>query len=434
MKISTPSLFLGVLMLASLFGAARPAMAGECFSDPIYDHDWTGTVTTGAFVRDLACMEGSTVMTTLAVGTTLAVTGETDGWWRVQLSDGTTGWVGDWLLSVTEASFTGTSSPVVISAPIQSLSATAAAGIRARTLGYILLQVESHGEAWYVDPVSGNRYYMKDGPTAYEMMRTFGLGMTEADYVQLASGDAALVDRLRGRIVLRVKAHGEAYYIHPDGTVYYLADGPAAYTLMREHSLGITNLDLTALTEAELELIPYDDEALPVVLGARDENLSVSAYQAGAMPPEFNPVALNQALLDIANTERAWRGLPSLTLDQTLLDTSAAWAAYMGTTGDFTHTRPYGESLLSWFKGFNYPSQDVGENLAVVYIADSTAGMESILSQAMSLFMAEEAYNGLHYQNVVDPDWDKAGAGFYLHPTGDDSYQVYAVFHFADID
>ena len=32
-----------------------------------------------------------------------------------------------------------------------------------RLLGYILLQVEGHGEAWYVNPLDGLRYYLRDG-------------------------------------------------------------------------------------------------------------------------------------------------------------------------------------------------------------------------------------------------------------------------------
>lgn len=314
-----------------------------------------------------------------------------------------------------------------------TLSTTAAAGVRARTDGYILLQVEDHGEAWYVDPVSLDRYYLADGPTAYEMMRTFGLGMLEADYLDLAAGDDALVDRLRGRIVLRVEAHGEAYYIHPDGTVYYLADGPAAYELMRLHSLGITNLDLTALTEAELMLMPYGNEPA-VVFGVNDEKITSSQFQAGALPDEFDVVALNSLLLALANSERAEHGAAPLVLDQTLVDTSATWAAYMGETGDFTHVRPYGESLLSWIQNFGYATNDVGENLAIVYVSDSAAGMEQIVSDALALFMAEEAYGGMHYQNVINPDWDTAGAGFYLEPLTTGGYKVYATFHFANLE
>ena len=47
--------------------------------------------------------------------------------------------------------------------------------------GRILIQVESHGEAWYVNPVDGKRYYMPDGFTAYRIMRFFGLGITNED-------------------------------------------------------------------------------------------------------------------------------------------------------------------------------------------------------------------------------------------------------------
>lgn len=114
-----------------------------------------------------------------------------------------------------------------------------------RLAGHILLQVEDHGEAWYLDPTTKNRYYMKDGLTAYEMLRAFGLGITNADLEKIKNGDTNLVNRLKGRIVLQVAAHGEAYYINPaDGMVIYLKDGTEAYRLMRYHSLGIKNSDL----------------------------------------------------------------------------------------------------------------------------------------------------------------------------------------------
>lgn len=122
-----------------------------------------------------------------------------------------------------------------------------------RLKGYILLQVESHGEAWYVDPVTAKRYYMKDGPTAYKMMRSFGLGMNESDYVKIASGDASIKNRLKGRIVLRVEEHGEAYWIDPkDLSVRYLQNGDEAYRIMRLYSLGITNANLEKVEAGDL--------------------------------------------------------------------------------------------------------------------------------------------------------------------------------------
>ncbi|MBD3360401.1 SH3 domain-containing protein [Candidatus Peregrinibacteria bacterium] len=79
--------------------------AVDCFRDPVYDRDWNAEVTTGAFVRDVACMEGSVILTTLPVGEVVHVTAETDGWYKIERNDGTFGWVGQWLISPTSKSF-----------------------------------------------------------------------------------------------------------------------------------------------------------------------------------------------------------------------------------------------------------------------------------------------------------------------------------------
>lgn len=126
--------------------------------------------------------------------------------------------------------------------------------LRAHVQGRILLQVEQRGEAWYVNPTNSLRYYMKDGPTAYAMMRTFGLGITDADLARLKAGDKTLINRLKGRILLQVQQRGEAYYVHPDdGKAHYMANGEAAYALMRSFSLGITDVNLLAIPVGEMK-------------------------------------------------------------------------------------------------------------------------------------------------------------------------------------
>ena len=113
-----------------------------------------------------------------------------------------------------------------------------------RLAGQIMLMVDRDGEAWYIDPVTRLRYYLADGPTAYEFLRTFGLGITNADLAQIPSSDdpvggGSLAEALSGRILLQVEERGEAWYVNPtDLKRYYLADGDAAYTIMRELSEG----------------------------------------------------------------------------------------------------------------------------------------------------------------------------------------------------
>ncbi len=113
-----------------------------------------------------------------------------------------------------------------------------------RLAGWIMLAVDQNGEAWYIDPVTELRYYLADGPTAYEFLRSFGLGITDANLEKIpteddAYGGGSLAESLSGRILLQVEQNGEAWYVHPgDLKRYYMADGDEAYRIMRELSEG----------------------------------------------------------------------------------------------------------------------------------------------------------------------------------------------------
>lgn len=136
-----------------------------------------------------------------------------------------------------------------------------------RLAGYILLQVETKGQAWYLDKVTLNRFYLADGPSAYQALRKFGLGITNADlskipvspkselpsdYKKSDSNSDALTNRLKGRILLQVEGRGEAWYVNPsDGMRYYLANGDAAYQIMRNLSLGISNDNIRGVNVGE---------------------------------------------------------------------------------------------------------------------------------------------------------------------------------------
>ena len=127
-----------------------------------------------------------------------------------------------------------------------------------RLSGRILLQVEQHGEAWYVYPEDGRRYYMGGPSDAYGLMRELGLGITDSDLATIpTSAEAArvssLAERLSGRILLQVEQHGEAWYVNPvDGRRSYMGGPNDAYQLMRELGLGITDGDLDAIATSDV--------------------------------------------------------------------------------------------------------------------------------------------------------------------------------------
>ncbi|KKU48231.1 hypothetical protein A3H10_00195 [Candidatus Uhrbacteria bacterium RIFCSPLOWO2_12_FULL_46_10] len=186
---------------------------------------------------------------------------------------------------------------------------SSATSLNDRVRGRILLQVESRGEAWYVNPTDNKRTYLRDGTAAYDLLRSSGLGIKNADLSKIPVGiedrfndtdtdsdglpdkleeglktdpnsrdsdndgfldgdevkndlnplgtgrlviNTQLQTRLKGKILLQVESKGEAWYINPaNGKRYYLKDGNAAYQIMRYLGLGITNSDLVSISTAD---------------------------------------------------------------------------------------------------------------------------------------------------------------------------------------
>jgi hypothetical protein len=107
--------------------------------------------------------------------------------------------------------------------------------------GYILLQVEKNGEAWYVFPSNGKKYYLDRPKDAFAIMKGLSLG-AKSDYI---NNTIIFPERLSGMILLDVEKNGEAYYIYPrDMKKYYLGRPADAFSIMQKLSLGVTNADL----------------------------------------------------------------------------------------------------------------------------------------------------------------------------------------------
>jgi hypothetical protein len=113
--------------------------------------------------------------------------------------------------------------------------------------GRILLQVQSHGEAWYVNPLNSRRYYLGRPADAYNVMRNLGLGISNKDFSTISNSST----RLAGRILIKVEDSGRAYYFDPSNLkLYYLGRPDDAFQVMRQRGLGITNSDLSKILVA----------------------------------------------------------------------------------------------------------------------------------------------------------------------------------------
>ncbi|MFZ2310895.1 MAG: C39 family peptidase [Patescibacteria group bacterium] len=116
-------------------------------------------------------------------------------------------------------------------------------------LGYILLQVEQNGEAWYVYPTNGNRYFLGRPDDAFAIMKKLALGATH-DYI---TNTETFPARLSGLILLDVERNGEAYYIYPkDNKKYYLGRPADAFAIMSNLGQGISTDGLASISIGNL--------------------------------------------------------------------------------------------------------------------------------------------------------------------------------------
>jgi len=124
-----------------------------------------------------------------------------------------------------------------------------ASDISVRLKGRILLQVESNGEAWYVNPDNFQRYFLGRPADAFQIMRELGLGISNKDF---NSFNGVAPSKLSGKILLKVEDSGKAFYINPvDLIMYYLGRPADAFQIMRKLGLGITNNDLGKILKYE---------------------------------------------------------------------------------------------------------------------------------------------------------------------------------------
>lgn len=210
------------------------------------------------------------------------------------------------------------------------------AEISRETAGYILLQVEERGEAWYVHPDSLMRYYLGRPQDAWQIMREQGIGISNDNLAKIPIGldylmgadidqdglpnnlekalgtdsnikdsdndgfndyeemfnnfdpwgdgilpiDVNFINQHKGRIFLQVEGLGEAWYIYPkDGKRYYLGRPEDAFNIMRNLGLGITNQNI--------------------------ENINALSYN-------YNYSSLEEKIFTLINKERADLGLEAL--------------------------------------------------------------------------------------------------------------------------
>ncbi len=128
---------------------------------------------------------------------------------------------------------------------INAKIAFAETSLNKKLSGRILLQTQKNGEAWYVNPDNLQRYYLGRPTDAFNIMRELGLGISDTNFENFSNN---VPKRLSGKILIKIEDLGKAYYIHPiDLSFNYLGRPKDAFELMRKFGLGITNENIVKI-------------------------------------------------------------------------------------------------------------------------------------------------------------------------------------------
>ncbi len=189
--------------------------------------------------------------------------------------------------------------------------------------GFIFLQVQSAGEAWYVNPIDAKRYYLGRPYDALQIMKTTGLGISNSDlytikedllgYVaafDLPTLDAgARVSSTQVRSISRTRRSTQTDTV--DATIHFVGELTLKGTFLRDEKC------LTQLDEQSQEILPRAKE------GRSDLRICFT-----------NTAQLERA---IEKESIPLRSIISLRVDNLILTTDGfAYATYTAEFLDFT--------------------------------------------------------------------------------------------------
>ncbi|MDO8593029.1 MAG: DKNYY domain-containing protein [bacterium] len=101
-----------------------------------------------------------------------------------------------------------------------------------------------------------------------------------------------IYERVKGRIVIKTEDNGAAYYVHPRmNKIFYLGRPDDAFKIMREQSVGITNIDL---------------QKIPIGLGNLTGSESPDGLGKLAYDSKFTKKQNGKILLQVQNKGEAW--------------------------------------------------------------------------------------------------------------------------------
>lgn len=142
--------------------------------------------------------------------------------------------------------------------------------------GFIVIQTEKNGEAWYVHPLRNKRFYLGSKKQMLRALRSGAVGVDRETLQKIPrakddfSVDADVFDYYGGRIILNPYKDGVAWYVHPQtGKRYKLENKDDVKKIIQKFSVGIKNKKLKRIPKgsSKMRFVRYSDSYITTKKG-----------------------------------------------------------------------------------------------------------------------------------------------------------------------
>ena len=443
-------IFYIILLIITLAPLVR---AEDCMHDPINEVSWNGEVTIGMRVRDIPCMETSTVLATVPVGEVVKVIAETDGYYKVQLSDGTEGWSGQQLLKATDKPFT-LDTPAAPKEPLYDVVGHAYETAIRYLYDNSIIQGYADGSykpdqtvnrAEFTKIIVGAKLGNNPTSSASNCFPDVKSSEWYASYVcyaknagiiggypdgtfkpsntiNLAEAAKILVNTLDVEKPSTESSLWYRVYIEALQNESYI---PSSFTSV---SKSVTRGEMAEMIWRIKENMQSQPSAqLQFTEETSNDSSTLISCADASIPSNIDMSQVRQTWLDWYNGVRADAGLSAYTYNSYLNDSATTWSEYMKSTGSMSHMRPGQTSyydyakITDWFKnlgltfnnehGVTY-SENIGAGTYRCSSSDCTQTLINAIKNIFDGYMAEKGTSyTAHYDSVMNKYFKEIGLG-----------------------
>jgi serine-type D-Ala-D-Ala endopeptidase (penicillin-binding protein 7) len=201
-----------------------------------------------------------------------------------------------------------------------SQTATTSTPLKNKYAGQILLQVESYGRAWFVNPADKARYYLGNSEQALAAFKSLTEKIADKDLQKIPQtkkqpANLKTTNKYKGKILTSIENAKETWYVNPlDGLRYQLKDASTTMAIIKKFAQGVSNAQLRQIPMNTKQLA-FDSAFDDIAYASLSDGKYLKSYYGSTILPLASLTKLMTALVFL-DTEPNWQKTVTITQAQ----------------------------------------------------------------------------------------------------------------------